>query len=134
MILFFGTGPGRVVGIGTEGVQTVVEQRIASAQRSFQSRLFLQQAVDLEPVGSPSVPGAGLGHADEEALAQAAGLARRPVLFVNDALTAVLAVADGRHVAVRSSEERFATFAGEGAEVETRSRFSAHFALLIHLG
>jgi len=35
----------------------------------------LHQAVELEPVGASAVAGAGLGHAYQEALAEAAGLA-----------------------------------------------------------
>jgi len=120
-------------------VQSIIQQRIGSdaadagAQGSVQSRLLLQQAVDFEPVGASAVAGAALGHPHQEALAQTTGLARRPVLLVDDALAAVLAVTNGRHVAVSAAEKRFATFAGEGAEVETGSWFSAHFALLIHL-
>ena len=67
---------------------------------------YLKEAVDFEPVGASAVARARLGHADEEALAQTARLARRPVLLVDDALAAVLALADRRHVAVRPAEER----------------------------
>ena len=62
--------------------------------------------MDFEPVGSSAVTGAALGHAHQEAFAQSAGLARRPVLLIDDALTAVLAFTDGRHIAVRPAEER----------------------------
>ena len=68
--------------------------------------LFLHEAVQFEPVGASAVARARLGHADEEALAQAAGLARRPVLLVDDALAAVLALGDHRQVVVRTAEER----------------------------
>lgn len=61
--------------------------------------------MDLEPVGASAVPRARLGHADHEALAQAAGFARRPVLFVDDAFTVVLAFSDGVQVVVRAPEE-----------------------------
>lgn len=47
--------------------------------------------MDLEPVGAAAVPAAGLGHADHEALAQAARLARGAVLLVDDALAVILA-------------------------------------------
>jgi len=68
--------------------------------------LFLQQAVYLEPVGAPSVPGPALGHANHQTLPQTARLARRPVLLVDDAFTVVLAFRDGACVVVRSTEER----------------------------
>ena len=48
--------------------------------------------MEFEPIGSSAVTGAALGHAHQEAFAQSAGLARRPVLLVDDALTAVLAL------------------------------------------
>jgi hypothetical protein len=56
--------------------------------------LFLEQAVDLEPVGAAAVPGAGLAHANQDAFAEAARLARRPVLLGDDAPAAVFAFAD----------------------------------------
>ena len=62
--------------------------------------------MDFEPVGSSAVTGAALGHAHQETFAQSAGLARRPVFLIDDALAAVLALADGRHIAVRPAEER----------------------------
>jgi hypothetical protein len=68
--------------------------------------LFLQQAVYLEPVGAPSVPGPTLRHAHHQTLPQTARLARSPVLFVDDALSVVLALRDGACVVVRSTEER----------------------------
>jgi len=61
--------------------------------------------VNLEPVRPATVPRAGLGHADEEALLQPACLARRPILLVDHALAAVLAVGDAVHVVVRAPEE-----------------------------
>ena len=75
------------------------------SKRSVEPRLFLEKAVDFEPVGTTPVTRPALGHANEEALAQAARLARRPVLFVDHALAAVLALADSRHVAVRPAEK-----------------------------
>jgi len=77
-----------------------------ASQRRVQSRLLLKEAMDFEPVGASAVTGAAFGHAHQEAFAQSAGLARRPVLLVDDALAAVLALADGRHIAVRPAEER----------------------------
>jgi hypothetical protein len=54
--------------------------------------LLLHETVEFEPVGASAVTGAAFGHAHQEAFAQSAGLARRPVLFVDDALAAVLAL------------------------------------------
>jgi hypothetical protein len=67
--------------------------------------LILQQAVDLEPVGAPSIAGTAFGHAHHDALPQPTRLARRPVLLVDDALPIVLALRDGMKVVVRPSEE-----------------------------
>lgn len=68
--------------------------------------LLLQQAVDFEPVGAPAVSGARLGHADHQALAEAARFARGSVLLVDDALAVVLALRDGVEVVVGAPEER----------------------------
>ena len=68
--------------------------------------LLLHETVEFEPIGSSAVTGAALGHAHQEAFAQSAGLARRPVLLVDDALTAILALWYHRQVVVRSTEER----------------------------
>jgi hypothetical protein len=68
--------------------------------------LLLHETVEFEPVGASAVTGAAFGHAHQEAFAQSAGLARRPVLFVDDALAAVLALWYHRQVVVRSPEER----------------------------
>lgn len=62
--------------------------------------------MDFEPIGAASVTGAALRHAHQEAFAKSAGLARRPVLLVDDALAAVLAFGYHRQVVVRSSEKR----------------------------
>ena len=62
--------------------------------------------MDFEPVGSSAVTGAALGHAHKEALAQSTSLARSPVLLVDDALAAVLALGNHRQVVVRSTEKR----------------------------
>lgn len=61
--------------------------------------------MNLEPVRSATVSRAGLGHADDKALLQAAGLARCTILFVDNTLAAILAVGDAVHVVVRTSEE-----------------------------
>ena len=68
--------------------------------------LLLQQAVYLEPVGAPSVPGPTLRHAHHQTLPQTARLARCPVLLVDYALAVVLALRDGACVVVCSAEER----------------------------
>ena len=68
--------------------------------------LLLHEAVQFEPVGAAAVAGAALGHAHQQALAEAAGFARRPVLLVDDALAAVLALGDHRQIVVGSAEER----------------------------
>ena len=68
--------------------------------------LLLHEAVQFEPVGAAAVAGAALGHAHQQALAEAAGLARRPVLLVDDALAAVFALGDHRQIVVGSAEER----------------------------
>lgn len=62
--------------------------------------------MDLEPVGAAAVAAAGLGHADHEALAQAACLARGAVLLVDDALAVVFAFCYRVQVVVRAPEER----------------------------
>lgn len=67
--------------------------------------LLLQQAVDLEPVGASAVARSRLGHADDEAFLEAARFARGAILFVDDAVAAVLAVADRGEVVVRATEE-----------------------------
>jgi hypothetical protein len=90
--------------------------------------------VDLEPVGPPAVAGARLGHADHEALAEPARLARRPVLLVHDAPVAVLALLDHRLVVAGPAEEALAALAGEGAKVEAGRRLVAHAALLVQKG
>ena len=90
--------------------------------------------MNLEPVGPPSVPTAGLGHADHEALPQPAGLARRPVLLVNDALVVVSALLNHCLVVATSTEEALAAFAGECTKVEAGGRLVAHAALLVLQG
>lgn len=61
--------------------------------------------MDFKPVGPSPVPRAGLGHADHEALAQPARLARGAVLLVDDAFSVVLAFRDRVQVVVRAPEE-----------------------------
>jgi len=95
--------------------------------------LLLHQAVQFEPIGSSAVAASAFGHSDQQTLAQAAGLARRPVLLVDDALAAILALADHRQVVVRTTEERLASFTCESAEMEPSSWLAAHFAQLVHL-
>lgn len=67
--------------------------------------LFLQETVNLEPIGSSAVSGAGLGHANREALAQAARFTRGPIFLVDNTLAIVLAICDSCQVVVRSPEE-----------------------------
>lgn len=62
--------------------------------------------MDFEPVGAPTIPRPALGHADHEALAQSARLARGSVLLVDDALVVVFALRQRTDVVVSSSEER----------------------------
>ena len=87
--------------------------------------------MDLEPVGPPSVPGAGLGHADHEALPQPARLARGPVLLVDDALVVVSTFLDHSLVVAASPKEALAALAGERSKVETCCGLIAHAALLV---
>lgn len=67
--------------------------------------MLLQQAVDLEPIGTTTVARAALGHAHVVALAQATRLAGGAILFVNDALALVLALTDCADVVVRATKE-----------------------------
>jgi len=68
--------------------------------------LVLQQAMDLEPIGPAAVPRPALRHADQEAFAQPARFARRPVLLVDHALAVVLAFRYRTQVVVGPSEKR----------------------------
>lgn len=70
----------------------------------------------LEPVGPATVSRARLGHPDEEAFSQTAGLARGAVFLIDDALAAVLTLGDAVQVVVGSSEE--------GLQHETRRSIS----------
>ena len=93
--------------------------------------VLLHQARDLEPVGPPSVPAAGLGHADHEALPQPARLARGPVLLVHDAPEVVFALLDHRLVVARPPKEALAALARERSKVETCCGLVADPALLV---
>ena len=99
-----------VFAVGVDGQHRVevvsVDWSVVVPQWTVHARLFLQEAMNLEPVGSSAVTGAALGHAHKEALAQSTSLARSPVLLVDDALTAVLALANSRYIAVRPAEKR----------------------------
>lgn len=68
--------------------------------------LFLQKTVDLEPIGPSSVSGAALRHPNHEAFPQSASLARRPVLFGDDAFSVILTLGDGAEVVISAAEER----------------------------
>lgn len=68
--------------------------------------LLLQQTVNLEPIRSPSVSAAALGHSHEETLAQTTSLARGSILLVDDALAIILALRDRGEVVVGPTEER----------------------------
>jgi len=68
--------------------------------------LFLEQTMDLEPIGPAAVPGPALGHAHHQTLAQPARLARRPVLLVDHALAVVLALRYRTQIVVSPAEER----------------------------
>ena len=67
--------------------------------------MLLHEAVQFEPVGPATVARPGLGHADQEAFAESAGLAGCPVLFIDDALTAVLALGDDGQIVVGPAKE-----------------------------
>ena len=69
-------------------------------------RLFLEEAVDFEPVRAATVPGARLRHTHHQALPQTARLARGAVLLVDHAHTTVLAFGDAAQVVVGATEER----------------------------
>lgn len=68
--------------------------------------LFLQQTVDLEPVGPPAIPGPALGHAHHQTLAQPTCLARCPILLIDHALAVVLAFGYRTQVVVCPAKER----------------------------
>jgi hypothetical protein len=93
--------------------------------------LLLEEAVNLEPVGPPPVPGSRLGHAHHEALPQPAGLAGSAVLLVHHAPVVVLALGNDRLVVASPAKEGLAALAGEGPEVEAGRGLLAHTAQLV---
>ena len=98
-----------------------------ATQWRVHSSLLLKEAMDFEPIGAAAVAGAALGHAHQEALAQSAGLARRPVLLVDDAHAAVLAFADSRHIAVRPTEKRLGTNKRRNRLVSVHLKFTVGY-------
>ena len=52
--------------------------------------VLLHEAVDLEPVGSPAVSGARLGHPHHQTFSQSAGFTGSSVLLVNNTSVVVL--------------------------------------------
>lgn len=68
--------------------------------------LFLEEAVNLEPVRAAAVTGTALRHAHQEAFSEAARFAGGAILLVDDALAVVLALGDGADVVVGATEER----------------------------
>ena len=79
--------------------------------------------MDLEPVGSPAVSAAGLGHPHRETFLETTGLARCSVPLIDDTDVIVLTVRDHCLIVTESSEERFAALTGEGSEVESSCLF-----------
>jgi len=75
-------------------------------RRGRRSVLVLQQAMDLEPVRSATVPRPALGHAHQQTFAQPARFARRSVLLIDHALAVVLAFRYRTQVVVRPTEKR----------------------------
>ena len=57
---------------------------------------LLHQAVDLEPVGSPAVSGARLGHPNHQTFSQSAGFTGSSVLLVDNTSAVVLTFSDHR--------------------------------------
>ena len=79
--------------------------------------------MDLEPVGPPPVPRARLGHPHHQTFSQSAGFTGSSVLLVNNTSVVVLTFSYHRLIVTSPTEERFATLAGEGSEVEASSGF-----------
>lgn len=69
-------------------------------------RLFLEEAVDFEPVGAASVAGARLRHTHHQTLPQPASFTRSAILLVDHAHATVLAFGDAAQVVVGAPEER----------------------------
>ena len=87
--------------------------------------------MDLEPVGSAAVSGAGLGHPHHQTFPQSAGFTRSSVLLVHNTSVVVLTFSDHRLVVTSPAKERLAALAGEGSEVEAGSRLVTNLALLV---
>ena len=79
--------------------------------------------MDLEPVGSPAVSGARLGHPHHQTFSQSAGFTGSSVLLVNNTSVVVLTFSYHRLIVTSPTKERFAALAGEGSEVEASSGF-----------
>ena len=92
---------------------------------------MLHQAVDLEPVGSPAVSGARLGHPNHQTFSQSAGFTGGSVLLVHHTPVVVLTFSDHRLVVTSPPEERLAALAGEGSEVEAGRRFITDLTWLV---
>ena len=106
-----GRGIGRRVAYAVLPVVVVIVVAIRPGRRGRHGDgrdgpLLLHEAMQFEPIGSTPVAGAALGHAHQQALAQSARFARRPVLLVDDALAAVLAFGYHRQVVVGATEKR----------------------------
>lgn len=69
-------------------------------------RLFLEEAVDFEPVGAASVAGTRLRHTHHQTLPQPASFTRSAILLVDHAHATVLAFGDAAQVVVGAPEER----------------------------
>ena len=91
----------------------------------------MHEAVDLEPVGSPAVSGARLGHPHHQTFSQSAGFTGSSVLLVNNTSVVVLTFSYHRLIIFAASEERFAALAGEGSEVESSSRLVTDLTQLV---
>ena len=87
--------------------------------------------MDLEPVGSPAVSGARLGHPHHQTFSQSAGFTGSSVLLVNNTSVVVLTFSYHRLIVTSPAEERFAALAGEGSEVEASSGFITDSAQLV---
>ena len=85
--------------------------------------VLLHEAVDLEPVGSPAVSGARLGHPHHQTFSQSAGFTGSSVLLVHNTSVVILTFSYHRLIVTSPAEKRFAALAGEGSEVEASSRF-----------
>ena len=96
--------------------------------------VLLHEAVDLEPVGAAAVAAARLGHADGQALPQAAGLARGAIPLVHHTAVGVLAVGYRGLIVAEAAKERLAALAGESPKVEASRLLLAHSTQLVLQG